>query len=139
MKAKILMVTAAAAALMASPALAEDSAAGGALAGGATGAAVGAVVGGPVGAAVGGVVGAATGGAAGASAEPPPPPVREYVIQQDVPSVEVQRQIVVGQPLPDTVVVHPIPKYDTYDYAVVNHERVIVDRRTGRVVDVIHD
>jgi hypothetical protein len=126
-------------ALMASPALAEDNgggAAGGAVAGAATGAAAGAVVGGPVGAAVGGVVGAAAGGTAGAAAEPPPP-VREYVIQQDEPSVVVEGPVEVGTELPQTVELYPIPKYDTYEYAVVNHERVIVDHRTGRVVQVI--
>jgi hypothetical protein len=39
--------------------------------------------------------------------------------------------------LPDTVVLHEIPKYRTYRYAVINHERVIVEPRTRKVIKVI--
>jgi hypothetical protein len=34
-----------------------------------------------------------------------------------------------GEPLAETVEVHPIPKYDACSDAVVNRQRVIVDRK----------
>jgi hypothetical protein len=105
----------------------------GTAAGVAGGAATGAVVGGPVGAVVGGVVG----GIAGTAIDPPPPEARQYVIRQERPSVRVERQVVVGEALPDTVVVERIPEYDTYGYAYVNDRRVIVDRDSGRVIEII--
>ena len=109
---------------------------GGAVTGAVGGAATGAVVGGPVGAAVGGVAGAITGAAVTA---PPPPPVVTYVQQQPVPSdtVVVHDRIAVGQPLPSTVEVTPVPDDPHYAYAVVNHERVIVDPQTHTVVKII--
>jgi hypothetical protein len=96
------------------------------------GAAAGAVVGGPVGAAVGGVAGATLGAIAS-----PPPEVRTYVMQEDVPSVSYQEEVTVGTVLPETVVVHPVPKYESYSYAVVNDHRVIVDRNSRKVVQVV--
>lgn len=105
-------------------------------AGAAGGAAAGAAVAGPVGAVAGGIVGGAV-GTVGAILQPPPPPVREYVVHEDVPSVTIEKRIVVGEPLPDTVVLHTVPKYTEYRYAVVNNERVIVDPRTRKVVEVI--
>ena len=96
------------------------------------GAVAGAVVGGPVGAAVGGVVG----GTIGAAAEPPRE-VYTYVEHGDYPSVTVEGDIVVGQPLPATVEIREVPKYHDYAYAVVNHRRVIVEPSTRRVIKVI--
>lgn len=105
----------------------------------AAGAAAGGAVAGPVGAAAGAIVGG-TVGAAGDVATgifaPPPPPVVTYVEREDIPSVAVEHDIVVGQPLPRTVVLHKVPKYQ-YEYAVVNHKRVIVEPRSRRVVKII--
>jgi Protein of unknown function (DUF1236) len=108
----------------------------------ASGAAAGAAVGGPVGAAVG----AAVGGTVGAAGDvvhgvlaPPPAPVVTYVEREDVPSVTVQRDVVVGEPLPRSVEVHVIPRHRRYAYAIVNHERVIVDPRTRTVIKVINE
>jgi hypothetical protein len=94
--------------------------AGGAVGGAAGGAAVGAVVGGPVGAVVGGAIGAITG-----SALPPQP------------SVVYEGPVVVGEPLPEAVAVYPVPDYDAYSYAVVNKKRVIIERKTHRIVRII--
>ncbi|MGU3493319.1 DUF1236 domain-containing protein [Xanthobacteraceae bacterium A53D] len=96
------------------------------------GAAVGAAVGGPVGAVVGGVAGATMGAAA-----EPPPEVRSYVIQERQPSVRVEREVVVGQPLPADVRVYTIPNTTAYEYTVVNDRRVIVEPRTRKVIQVI--
>jgi hypothetical protein len=95
------------------------------------GAAAGAVVGGPVGAVVGGTVGAAVG-----SAAEPPAEVRTFVMREKVPSVAVQEEIVVGQPLPQRVQVRTIPKHKEYSFAVVNNRRVIVEPQTRKVIKV---
>ncbi len=60
-----------------------------------------------------------------------------YVEREDVPSVTVEKEVVVGQPLPPHVTVHVIPQHREYAYAIVNHERVIVDPRTHTVVKII--
>jgi hypothetical protein len=88
-----------------------------------------------VGAAVGGVTGAIVGSAI----DPPPQKVVTYVQEQPMPPSEavVQDQIVVGRPLPETVVVTPIPDEPTYAYAVVNHKRVIVQPKTRKVVRIL--
>jgi hypothetical protein len=96
------------------------------------GAAVGAVVGGPVGAVVGGTVGAAVG-----TAVEPPAEVRTYVTREKVPSVRVTERVVVGEPLPATVELRPIPSHKEYVYAVVNDQRVIVEPRSRKVIQII--
>ncbi|NYT33552.1 DUF1236 domain-containing protein [Rhizobium sp. WYCCWR 11128] len=99
------------------------------------GAATGAIVGGPVGAAVGGIVG----GVAGSVIDPPPQQVVTYVQQAPAPTtrVVVKEKVVVGQPLPETVVVTPIPDDPKYAYAIVNDQRVIVEPSSRKVIQVI--
>lgn len=103
--------------------------------GAAGGAVTGAIVGGPVGAAVGGIVG----GVAGSVIDPPPPKVVTYVQQAPAPTdrVVVKERVVVGQPLPETVVVTPIPDDPNYAYAIVNDQRVIVEPSSRKVIQVI--
>ena len=99
------------------------------------GAATGAIVGGPVGAAVGGVTGAAV----GAMLEPPQTVVT-YVREVPAPQarVVVEEKIVVGQPLPETVVLTPVPDNPKFAYAVVNDERVIVEPSSRKVIRVLN-
>ena len=52
-------------------------------------------------------------------------------------SVVIHERVVVGEPLPPTVVLRPVPNYTEYRYAVVNDRRVIVEPRTRRVVKII--
>jgi hypothetical protein len=127
MKIRIL-ATATILALAPAAAFAQGSTVGGAVGG----AAVGAVVGGPVGA----VVGAGVGGAVGNAAEPPREVVT-YVEHENVPSVAVQEEIVVGRPMPATVELRPVPRHTEFRYAYVNNSRVIVDSRSGKVVKII--
>jgi uncharacterized protein YraI len=106
---------------------------GGALAGGATGAVAGALIGGPVGAAVGAVAGAATGGfAEGALA----PEARAYVVENPVEPVYLEGEVVVGAQLPETVEIREIPDYE-YRYVYVNHQPVIVEPDTRRIVYIV--
>jgi hypothetical protein len=51
--------------------------------------------------------------------------------------VIIEQQVAVGQPLPQQVVLTPIPDQPTYAYAVVNNQRVIVDPQTYVVVGVV--
>jgi hypothetical protein len=126
----VLSAAAAALALSASSALAQE----GTVSGAAGGAVTGAIVGGPVGAAVGGIAGAAL----GTVLAPPPAEVRDVVVSAPAQSVTVQEQIVVGQPLPETVILQPVPGYETYSYTVVNDQRVIVDPKTRTVIQVVN-
>lgn len=124
-----MLVGAAAIAVMApSLAFAQASTATGAVGG----AAVGVVVGGPVGAVVGGAVGATVGAAA-----EPPAEVRAYVVKERRPSVAVREEVVVGRPLPKQVVLYDIPN-SSYDYSVVNDQRVIVEPGTRKVLYIVN-
>jgi len=105
----------------------------GTVTGAAGGAATGAIIGGPPGAVIGGAAGAV----AGTVLAPPPPEVQSYVLQEDQPSVVVKRRVIVGQALPRDVVLYKVPKYEAYEYGVVNNQRVIVDSRSRRVVQIL--
>lgn len=131
MNTKMLAVAAVVLGSIAAPAVAQE----GTVTGAAGGAVTGAIVGGPVGAAVGGVVGAI----AGTAVAPPPTQVVTYVRQQPVPTetVVIEQPIVVGKPIPETVVLTPVAEDPTYAYAVVNNQRVIVDPQTHVVVQVV--
>jgi hypothetical protein len=119
-----------AAAVAAVPTLASAQSTTGA--GAAEGARRGGDAAGPVGAIVGGTVGAAV----GAAAEIPNAFVTS-VEHANTPSVVVRERIVVGQPLPSAVVLHTVPDYPNYRYAVVNNQRVIVEPRTRKVIRII--
>lgn len=132
MKTKIIVsLTAVMMGFAATSAMAEN----GTVTGAAGGAVTGAIVGGPVGAAVGGVVGAV----AGTAIDPPPARVVTYVREQPMPAQPyvVEEQVVVGKPVPRQVVVTPIPDDPQYSYAIINNQRVIVDREHSVVVDVV--
>lgn len=102
----------------------------GALAGAVTGAAVG----GPVGA----VVGAVAGTVGGAAVTEPDTKVTTYVTQHPVAPVELQQQqVVVGQTLPGTVTLTPVPE-SQYAYVYVDGRPVLVDAGSRTVVRVIN-
>ncbi|MET3858210.1 MULTISPECIES: DUF1236 domain-containing protein [unclassified Rhizobium] len=129
---KISIAATLSAALLSGTAFAQSSTVNGA----AGGAVTGAIVGGPVGAAVGGVAGAVV----GTVIDPPPQKVVTYVQEAPAPTtrVVVKEKVVVGQPLPETVVVTPVPDNPTYSYAIVNDERVIVEPSSRKVVQIIN-
>ena len=131
MKNVILASCALVAASFATAAVAQE----GTMSGAAGGAVTGAIVGGPIGAAVGGIAGAAL----GTAIDPPPPEVVTYVQAQPAPAttVVVERQIEVGQPIPETVVLTPVPEAPQYAYTYVNERRVIVNPQDYTVVQVL--
>jgi hypothetical protein len=95
------------------------------------GARAGGQVGGPIGEAVGGTVGAAV----GLGLEIPNAVISS--IPDRGPSVVVHERVVVGEPLPATVELRPVPSHTEYRYAVVNDRRVIVEPRTRKVIKII--
>lgn len=138
---KRLLTATAALAFLAVPVAAHAGSASqqqGAAAGATTGAIGGAIVGGPVGAVVGGAIGAIAGGALAPQQQVA---VRQYVVRQNVPSVRVQEQVVVGQALPATVELRTLPAdvgvQTQYRYSVVNDQTVLVDPQTRQVVQII--
>lgn len=132
---KILLI-AATATLMAGAAAAQDNGGANAATGIVGGAATGAIIGGPIGAGVGAVVGGALGGAI----TPPPREVVTYVEQAPMPAepIMVQQEIVVGKPVPETVILTPVPDNPKYAYTVVNEHRVIVEPQSRTVVQVLN-
>jgi hypothetical protein len=96
------------------------------------GAAEGGAAAGPLGAAVGGTVGAAV----GAIVEVPNAVITS-VQGANAPSVVVRERVVVGEPLPSTVVLREVPNHTEYRYAVVNDQRVIVEPRSRKVIRII--
>ncbi len=66
-----------------------------------------------------------------------PDEVVTYVEREDVPSVQVQEEVVIGHTLPSTVELRTIPSSQKYRYAVVNKKRVIVDPGTRKIVKII--
>src|ERR1700736_867481 len=114
--------------LASSAALAQSTTATGAV----NGARAGGEVAGPVGEVVGGTVGAAVG--AGLEI---PNAVITSIQGERVPSVTVRERVVVGEPLPPTVELRPVPRYSDDRYAVVNDRRVIVEPRTRKIIKII--
>ncbi len=53
------------------------------------------------------------------------------------PMLSPSRLISVGESLPVAVEVYPIPKHETYRYALLDGQRVIVDAASRKVVYVI--
>ncbi|MBU6456239.1 MAG: DUF1236 domain-containing protein [Bradyrhizobium sp.] len=96
---------------------------------------------GPVGAVVGGVVGGVIGGVAGVLGVDQRPRFRNYVVEQHRPSYHYAEEVRVGTVLPEA----DVPYYDVppeygvpdYRYAVVNGRTVLVDPRTGRIVEIV--
>jgi len=102
----------------------------------APGAVNGARTGGEVAGPVGEIVGETVGAAVGAAVEIPNAVITS-IQGERVPSMTVRERVVVGEPLPPSVELRPVPRYTEYRYAVVNDRRVIVDPRTRRVIRII--
>ncbi|WP_027998524.1 DUF1236 domain-containing protein [Sinorhizobium arboris] len=66
-----------------------------------------------------------------------PSEVRTYVLEQSTPSVAYEGEIVVGQPIPETVEIHTIPDQPDFAYAIVNDQRVVVNPKTHTVVEIL--
>lgn len=56
------------------------------------------------------------------------------IMLPDEPMVDYSGPLVLGEALPDTVMVYPVPRYDEYAFTRIGPRRVIIDRRTRRIV-----
>ena len=65
----------------------------------------------------------------------PPEEVRTYIDDNPVDTVRLNGDLVVGATVPQSVEVHRIPDYQ-YSYVEVNHQPVLVDPGTRRIVYV---
>lgn len=113
-------LAAAIAVAIAIPSIGYAQNAGGTAGGAVGGAAVGGAVGGPPGAVIGAGVGAIVG-----STLPPQP------------SVTYQQPVVVGEVLPDDYTYYEVPSEPDYGYIVLNNHKVIVERRSHKIIRVI--
>ena len=67
-----------------------------------------------------------------------PDPVTTWVTEQPMDGdVVVEEKFVVGDTLPDKVVIKNVKDHDDYGFAVVNKKRVIVEPKTRKVVKII--
>jgi len=120
--------------------LAENGAGSGAAAGAATGAVGGAVVGGPIGAAAGAAAGAVGGAIVGGLSDDDRHYVHTYVEERHRPDVRYDRQVVVGEELPDRIEVYRFedrPSMRRYRYAELNGHTVLINADTRRIVDIL--
>ena len=60
-----------------------------------------------------------------------------WIVLPPEPSVDYGGPLVVGEELPQTIMVYPVPRYDDYGCTVVGPRRVIIERRTRRIVQII--
>ncbi|MDB5476064.1 MAG: hypothetical protein JWP49_1575 [Phenylobacterium sp.] len=143
MNTKLIVLSASLAAALALPAYAQTTTSttvttekshAGAGAGIIGGAATGAVVGGPVGA----VVGAVIGGVAGSTIDPPAE-VKTYVRTTHVAPVMYDGPVTVGGELPATVAYYDVPRFERYRWTYVNHQRILVDHKTNKIVSIVND
>ena len=66
-----------------------------------------------------------------------PGEVDSYVAEQPFDDgVTYDEEVVVGDTLPEGVIVREVPDYDDYSYAVVNRHRVIVEPRSRKIIKV---
>ena len=67
-----------------------------------------------------------------------PDPVTTWVAEQPMDDdIVVKEKVVVGDALPDKVVIRKVQDHDDFGYAVVNKQRVIIQPSTRKVIKVI--
>jgi hypothetical protein len=67
-----------------------------------------------------------------------PDPVTTWVTEQPMDGdVTIDGDVVIGDTLPDKVVIKNVQDHDDFGYAVVNKKRYIVEPKTRKVVKII--
>ena len=64
------------------------------------------------------------------------PAITESMLPEE-PSVAYGQPLEVGVTLPGDFTYYPVPNYEEYNYVVLDNQRVIVDSRTHRIIEVI--
>lgn len=67
----------------------------------------------------------------------PEAPIRDALQQDTILASHFSRGALIGETLPEEIDLHPIPRHETYRYAVMNDHRVIVDAASRRIVYVV--
>ncbi|WP_105441198.1 DUF1236 domain-containing protein [Neorhizobium sp. T25_13] len=69
----------------------------------------------------------------------PPDKAVDFVSRQPMPAnpVQVSEKIAVGQPIPNNLVLSPIPDTPNFAFAIVNQKRLIIDLKTFVVVRIV--
>lgn len=78
-------------------------------------------------------VGVVVGAGGHVAAIVPEPAVLEYISATPVPAVAVEGELVVGAALPAAVQLYEVPG-SVYGYAIINHNKVLVDVNTRAIV-----
>lgn len=66
-----------------------------------------------------------------------PDEVTSYVMEEEVPSVTIAEEILVGEEVPEVVVIRRVPRFERYSYAVINERPVVVETESRRVIEVL--
>jgi hypothetical protein len=64
-------------------------------------------------------------------------PTRDASGQNTILASHFSRGALIGETLPEEIDLHPIPRHETYRYAVMDDHRVIVDAASRRIVYVV--
>jgi hypothetical protein len=64
------------------------------------------------------------------------PELQTWLMQQTTPDVMYEGELVVGDPLPDTVELMEVPNFTHYRWAYLNGKRVVVVPENRRVIAV---
>ena len=64
------------------------------------------------------------------------PDLQTWIMEQKVPDVAYDGQLVVGEPLPETVEIMEVPKFTQYRWAYLGGKRVLVVPENRRVIAV---
>jgi hypothetical protein len=66
-----------------------------------------------------------------------PGEVDSYIAEQPFDeSSTYDEDVVIGDTLPDDVVVREVPEHDGYSYAIVKRQRIVVEPRTRKVIKI---
>jgi hypothetical protein len=63
--------------------------------------------------------------------------IRDASQQGAILASHFSRGALIGETLPEEIDLHPIPRHETYRYAVMNDHRVIVDAASRRIVYIV--
>lgn len=67
-----------------------------------------------------------------------PDPITTWVTEQPLDNdVVIKEKVIVGDTLPDKVVIKNVQDHDDYGFAVVNKKRYVVQPKTRKIVKII--
>ena len=64
------------------------------------------------------------------------PAVRGWALVQEGPTITYEKDVTLGDVIPDNIRLAEVPRYPQYGFVILNTERVIVDAGTRKVIAV---